>query len=1510
MTPPTTITVSGGLITAHFIEAMRGPAFGHPGVKPESFALPGKPAPRSPAELEGQIAAAFELLVEQWDGIHAEIGRMDAPTLRRRWLRHLWELLDFEPVYLRGDTVLNPGTGDELRFDLTYRGWEGDGPILHTVAPAQGLDAKPAGRERGPKGKPPHDMLQLFLNLSRTDRWAILTNGLSLRLLRDYHHTSTRGYVEFDLEGIFESRNLADFRALYRMCHASRFVTNERIPQGGYALSESTNQQIDEHLHPPAGAVSAEEDAESTNPPASQSTNVPVPQVTILESFHQDSQAAGVKVGEDLRGQVRAAIETLANGFLQGPLAARLAGQTERVADFYDEILHVIYRILFLLYAEQRAILPRRDAPLADLYREAYSLTALREHAAASATSVTDPAGDPYGDLWEGLLATFAMVARGAPALGVTAYNGMLFDPGRTPILNSALTHSPSPANERQMSGLEPLGGLGVEEEDRLKPQFQVSSEGMGLSNGALLLAIRYLTTVTREGSLQRISFADLGVEEVGSVYESLLDYHPRIAQAAEVIEGRPVAAGEFFLDPRGAQRKTSGSYYTHPRPVHELVKSALMPVLEERLLEAGNWKLEASARQAKSRTARSGLEASAGAGVQGEQPAKASSPELVASRDGERVRLPVAYADLTPELRQRLEAALLAIKVCDSAMGSGHFLIAANNALALELARIRTGDEFPPEAAVMAARRDVLAHCIYGVDLNPMAVELAKVSLWINAAVPDQPLNFLDHHLKCGNSLIGAPIPAGQRAPDQWCIPTEAFREKTGDDPEVAALIRKRNSRELEAWRNKAVQLPIFHLTVFEPGGAVYEVYQQVEALAEAQPNMARERYAAYLTDADTQRERLIADAWTAAFFWPLTPDAPEPPTQAIFARLHEEGPSALTDTQRAMVALLATEHRFFHWHLEFPGVFDEGQTAKDESPTSSAIRPSSGFTVLLGNPPWERLNLEEKLFFADSRPDIATANTTQRRRLLAQLEAEAPQIYQSYLRAKREADCSINFSLASGIFPFNSEARLNTYALFVGRARQLIATHGRVGLIVPSGIATDIPYKDLFAAILSRQELVSLYDFENRSGVFPDVDSRFKFCLLTLVGADQPSSKPEFAFFLHDFDDLQEPDRLFFLSEDDLQQINPLTRTCPVFRSRRDAKLATRIHRQVPTLFDAQEQPRTGWQQADFLIVFRSDSKSGLYRTKEQLIAEGFESNARMQFEKADVQYWPVYEAKLIHQFDHRYATYAGVALADRAKGHAAALSVTEKTVEQVVEPRYWTPDSAVHDAYKLRQWQRAWTVGYRDITNATNERTAIAAIMPYTGSAQPLNILVGIDATTALLWVSAMNSIPCDYVVRQKVGGTHLNITSCKQLPLPSPAVIPKALRERILAISVELTYTAWDLLPFARDILAEAGVAAWNRWFPGNPAGGSGDPAPFTWQEARRTQLRAELDAIYAHLYGLTAEELAYVLDTFPIVRRKDEAKWGEFRTKRLVLEAYDASEELVGVSTHSNNASKP
>lgn len=321
MTEPTThITTSGGLISAAFIDNIREPRTRQPGTEPEAFALPWIDPPKSPKALEDDVATAWELVLEKWDAIHDEIRMFDVSQVRNRWLLPLFQVLDFDPVYVRGDVVLDEA--GKLRYPLSHQGWpvpsgaEGaDGaPYLHTVIPSQKLDER-QGSGRGMKAKSPHDMLQAFLNASSDDLWAILSNGILLRVLRDYHHTFSKGYVQFDLEAMCETRNYGDFRALYRMCHASRFtetfeVSSERV---------RTTAEV---------------------PP--------------LEKFYQDSIAAGIKVGDDLRGQVRQAIETLGNGFLASSpdLIRRLQGDDDLSEQFYGEILRVVYRILFLLFAE------------------------------------------------------------------------------------------------------------------------------------------------------------------------------------------------------------------------------------------------------------------------------------------------------------------------------------------------------------------------------------------------------------------------------------------------------------------------------------------------------------------------------------------------------------------------------------------------------------------------------------------------------------------------------------------------------------------------------------------------------------------------------------------------------------------------------------------------------------------------------------------------------------------------------------------------------------------------------------------------------------------------------------------------------------------------------------------------------------------------------------------------------------------------------------------------------
>jgi len=1344
--PTTHITTSGGLISTAFIENIRELGTRQRGIEPESFALPWNPAPKSPRALEETIATAWELLKERWDTVGADLPMMSISQVRTRWLLPLFQLLDFEPVFLRSDTVLDDA--GKLRYPLSHRGWEEDeAPVIHTLISSQGLDERLA-KGRGIRAKSPHDMLQAFLNASSPDLWAVLTNGILLRLLRDYHHTFAKGYVQFDLESIFETRNYGDFRALYRMCHASRLVA-----QG----------EGDEAILP-------------------------------LEQFYRDSIATGTKVGKDLRGQVRQAIETLGNGFLDGDLIRRLQQDEALCRRYYSEILRIIYRILFLLFAEQRGMLPGRDS----LYAEAYSIARLRARAEGDI-----PQEDDFTDLWEGLGVTFRMVREGVRELGVFGYDGMLFEDLET---------------LAEQEGHESL------------------LAGRASRNSDLLRAIRALTLIERERVLQRISYADLGVEELGAIYESLLDFTPRVSTVPETINGREIPANSFFLDPRGKERKTTGSYYTHPSLVNELIKSALLPVARDRLAAAGLPVIEEDA-----------------------------IGEMTAG-------LITDYAGLTDEQRQAGEAALLSMKVCDPAVGSGHFLVKANNALGAELARIRTGDEYPTEAQVQAAKRDVLAHCIYAVDLNPMAVELCKVSLWINASVEDKPLSFLDHHIKCGNSLIGA-------TPELMAqgIPYEAFDPKiVGNDRTTANAIRKRNRKE------QAGQLPLdWPVAVIETPEDL-ERWRQLSQLAEEKPQVARERYAEYRTGADYRRRKLEADFWTAAFFWALPEETEWVPTHGQFARVRSEGPEIVPAEALARVEALAQRYRFFHWQLEFPEVFTDDGTG--------------GFSVVLGNPPWEMLQLDSREFFATRASEMAQiSRSATRSKAITTLGDTNPDLYQEFTQAQHSSDCAKNFVHSSGRFPLTSYGRINLAPLFAELASHLTSNRGRAGLVVPTGIATDSFNQFFFNHLVETGILVSLYDFGNREGFFPGVHRSYKFCLLTIQGiGGHETTEADFVFFATRPDHLKDEQRLFRLGAADFARMNPNTRTCPVFRTQADARLTRKIYQRVPVLKNEQTEENP-WG-VTFQLMFMMNTDSHLFRTREQLEAAGFalESN---RFVNDEEIYLPLYEAKMFWHFDHRSGSYEDVR--SRSDVHLPSPGLEQHADPTfVVQPWYWVSRDEV--VARLMP-EPGWMLAFRDITNATNERTGVFTLLPWTAMGNNAPVLV-VDRPKAFLvggLLANLNAVVFDFVVRQKMGGTHLNFFVLKQLPVLPPDRYTPEFLDFIVPRVIELTYTAWDLQSFAQDVLDEARLETWARWFADAPVhtspppqGQPATPAPFVWDEERRAHLRAELDALYVHLYGLTRDELDYILDTFPIVRRRDEEQWGEYRTKRLVLEAFD------------------
>jgi hypothetical protein len=358
---------------------------------------------------------------------------------------------------------------------------------------------------------------------------------------------------------------------------------------------------------------------------------------------------------------------------------------------------------------------------------------------------------------------------------------------------------------------------------------------------------------------------------------------------------------------------------------------------------------------------------------------------------------------------------ALLRLKILDPACGSGHFLLGAARRLADAVARLDSEGDLPDEALRRRALREVVRRSIFGVDRNPLAVELCKAALWIETIEPGKPLTFLDAHIKCGDSLIGVADLAVLRSG----IPDEAFKELTGDDPSYARDLRKRKKGERE---NPT-------LTLLPEAALPRDLATAVAALTEA-PEDTLEAVAAKrraLADIQSSRAahdlRVACDVWCAAFFARRV-TRPEmrgrdmvPTTDAVWRYLR--APSSVYGPLIDATEELRKRLRFFHWPLEFPEAFAAG-----------------GFDCLLGNPPWERIKLQEQEFLAARSERIAKApNAAARRALIAALEKGDPAdraLYRAFTAAKRDAEAASQFVRGCGRFPLTAVGDVNTYALF----------------------------------------------------------------------------------------------------------------------------------------------------------------------------------------------------------------------------------------------------------------------------------------------------------------------------------------------------------------------------------------------------------------------------------------------------------------------------------------------
>jgi hypothetical protein len=700
-------------------------------------------------------------------------------------------------------------------------------------------------------------------------RWAFCSNGRALRIV-DTHRAWSRAYLEFDLAVTVED---SDARMLlWSVARAESFA----------------------------------------------------PSAPLLDRAADLSARHGVMV---CRALGRGVLEALT--ILFGALGAR-PGRHD--PDLFEQSLTILYRVLFLLFAEARGLVPLWHP----VYRDRYSIDVI---------VTTLMAGRRYPGMWYAIVAISRLAHAGCTAgeLRVTAFNGRLFSPA----------HS-------------------------------TAFDRVPLADEALGRAVMAVSTTRENGATQRIAYGDLDVEQLGAVYEHVLEYEPSASTAVR--------------DRSRDLRKSSGTYYTPRAVTASLVRQTLAP--------------------------------------------------LVARKSADDI---------------------LRLRVLDLAMGSGAFLVGACRFLAhaAEDALIRdgqwhVGDVTAAERASL--RREVALRCLYGVDVNPMAVQLARLSLWLVTLASEKPLTFLDHHLVAGDSLVGASL----------------------DDLRRQAPGRRSTTRRREP-------LPLLEHAALEP---VLEQAVRVRVRLASEPDdsaaIVGDKEKALLAlqrpDSSLGRWSRVLDLWCAAWFWEGNAE--------IDARLFGELSDFILRDRSTLPSRIARElldrsqniaarHRFLHWPVSYPEIFWDERGNPLTNP---------GFDAVVGNPPWDMVR-------GDSGTDTVRAGRRDAARRLTDFVREA------------------------GIYRVESRSHVNRYQLFAERALQLTKTGGRIGLVLPAGVVTDAGAAGLRRHLFDRAGVDAVAGFDNRSGIFP-IHRSARFVLLAATRG-QPTEHVACRFGLTRAEQLEEDDR-----------------------------------------------------------------------------------------------------------------------------------------------------------------------------------------------------------------------------------------------------------------------------------------------------------------------------------------------------------------------------------------------
>ena len=1227
----------------------------------------------------------------------------------------------------------------------------------------------------GMRKKSAHATMLEYLNATE-NVYGIISNGQLLRIIRNSGQLVKLTYIEFDLHRMLEEDKYTEFCLMFRLLHASRFRTSGDEP-------------------------------------------------CVMERWFNMSIESGNRIRNGLSRAVQTTMETIGNAVLtykgEGNDALRraFADDTMDAAKLNKELIHFIYRLLFLFIIEERGLVYQTpdsvDAPdykqqcqWQDIYKKYYAASRLRRLSELPYLKQRQ-----YSDLWQGLMDTF---------------------------------HLFEPDTFGEKLGIKPLGGVlfGTETLHWLK-QCQVS-------NHDLLAAFAALNEFTDERQLLvKINYSSLDVEEFGSVYEGILEMRPFVQPG--------VAPSDWqFGFVGGLDRQSTSSYYTRPDLVQNLIKTTLEPVIKEKMANCAT--------------------------------------------------------------TEEKEKALLNMKVCDAASGSGHIVLAMARTIAWYVCTLRTGEDNPASLDYRQALREVISRCVYAVDYNPDAVELCKVVLWIEGYCAGKPLSFLDHHIRCGNSVLGV-------SDLQMLIDGVPDKALTAEDKDTLKALKKLNQEAVKAVNGNTGNEPTFG---FENPFGIEEMSIAQIGLADKirfinhlpedtleQEIVKQLRWQELMASARVDCLRRACDIYAYAFYHSVKADelykdkggtdkeldleAEVPYTKTVMRALQEieameclEKGEPLPTYYRQLsadfkteVKRMAEEQRFFHWCVEFPEVF----------------AANKGFDVMCGNPPWDKIKVEDKKWFeSHGRADIVNAGTaSQRKKAIADLPSTDPILYKEYIKALADAEALSRFVRLAGRFDLTATGDIDLYPMFAELC--LSFSKEAWGLVMPTGIAVNDSNKAFFSKLIDENRLVSLYDFENREALF-DIHRMFKFCLITAGKAQAEPRTVSGGFYLTRLDHLLDPRRIYTLQTSDFARLNPNTKTCPVFRTSRDAKLTAKIYRNSTILYNeiTGENP---WN-VKFSRMLDMSNDSYLFRTYAQLTAQGATLNGNTFTTVDGETYVPLYEGKMIWHYNHHYGTWP-------TEGERPN-SINMPSLEELSNPNshimpwYWVPLSAVKDRLVkydkdgnvVWEWKHKWILGFRDVTNATNERTFICSPIPDSaGVGHSATLLFAERRTMPVASLCAMmSSLVFDYTTKQKIGGSHASISFVKQFPVLTPDQIPSATQWQIVKRVAELCYFNHDMDGWASELwdeMSEEQRAELPQL---------GAQQPWIYNPERRAILQAELDAIFAHLYGLDTEDLRYILDpedicgngcineTFRVLKDNEIRQYGEYRTKRLVLEAWN------------------